>query len=333
MKTIANKTKIVLAFAMLALGVNAQNTKMKKACIKMVKEDNGKVTKIDTCVTAATDAELQQKLKALGMDDLPELPPLPEVPPAPSVSGVPPIPPVPPLPPVENEGAQEVTVTKTIIIDDGNDDEKGSRKKVKVISSDGKDDQVIVMDENGKVISSDANGTSANVVVKHLKKGEKMDPEMEKILKENNIDIKNDSEGKQVIIKDSKGKGGKTNKDIKVYIFKKVEVQTLTDADKKQLPPDVSKSIAKANLFDNLNMAPNPTDDACNISYISNSKEPLQIKVYDVNGKTVYTETDANINEQVNKTLSLKNLGEGTYFVHLSQGKQSEIRKMVVVKQ
>jgi hypothetical protein len=325
MKTIANKTKIALAFAMLALGVNAQNTKTKKACIKIVKEDNGVVTKIDTCVTAATDAELQQKLNSLGIADMPELPPLPEVP---AVSGVPPVPPLPP----EAEG-QEMTVTKTIIIDDGEDDESGSRKRVKVVSSNGKDDQVIVMDENGKVISSDANETSANVVVKHLKKGEKMDPEMEKILKENNIDIKSDGEGKQVIIKNSTGKGGKENKDIKVYIFKKVEVQTLTDADKKQLPANAAKSIAKSNLFNNLNVAPNPTDDACNISYTSNSKEPLQIKVYDVNGKTVYTETDANVNEQMNKTLSLKNLGEGTYFVHLTQGKQSEIRKMVVVKQ
>jgi hypothetical protein len=330
MKTIVNKTKIAMAITMLALGVNAQNTKMKKACIKMVKEDNGVVTKIDTCVTAATDAELQQKLDALGIADMPELPEVPAVPP---VSSTAPVAPTPPSPPNASEGAQQVSVTKTIIIDDGNNDESGSRKKVKVVSSNGKDDQVIVMDEDGKVITSDANGTSANVVVRRLKKGEKMDPEMEKILKENNIDIKNGGEGKQVIIKNSTGKDGKTNKDIKVYIFKKIEVQTLTDADKKQLPADVAKSIARANLFDNLSVSPNPTDDACNISYTSKSKEPLQIKVYDVNGKTVYTETDANVNEQVNKTLSLKDLGEGTYFVHLTQGKQSEIRKMVVVKQ
>jgi hypothetical protein len=325
MKTIANKTKIVLALAMLALGVNAQNTKMKKACIKMVKEDNGTVTKIDTCVTAATDAELQQKLDALGVTDIPELP---EIPPVPPVEGVPPVAPLPPLPPNESNEAQQVSVTKTIIIDDDNDDESG--KKVKVVSSNGKDDQVIVMDENGKVISSEGNGCSANLVVKHLKEGEKMDPEMEKILKENNIDVKNGGEGKQVIIKNTEGKNGK---DIKVYVFKKTEMQTLTDADKKQLPASVSKSIAKSNLFNNLSIAPNPTDDACNVSYTSNSKEPLQIKVYDVNGKTVYTEMDTNVNEQVNKTLSLKNLGEGTYFVHLTQGKQSEIRKMVVVKQ
>ena len=124
MKTIANKTKIALTPAMLALGVNAQNSTMKRACVKMVKEDNGKVTKIDTCVTGATDAELQQKLSALGIDDMPDLP---EVPPLPPVSGGPPVPPLPPVPPETDSDGQEVTVTKTIIIDDGNDDETGSR--------------------------------------------------------------------------------------------------------------------------------------------------------------------------------------------------------------
>lgn len=332
MKTLLNKTKIAMAFAILALGANAQNTKMKKACVKMVKEDNGIVTKIDTCVTAATDAELQQKLNALGIADMPELPEIPPVPPASGVPPVPPVPPLPPLPPEEDGEGKSVTVTKTIIIDDGND-ESGGRKKVKVVSSNGKDDQVIIMDENGKVISTDANGTSANVVVKHLKKGEKMDAEMEKILKENNIDINDAGEGKQVIIKSDKGKDGKEDKNIRVYIFKKVDVQTLTDVDKKHLPADVSKSLSNANLFEGLNLAPNPTDDDCTISYTSKSKEPLQIKVYDVNGKTVYTEIDTNLSEQVNKKISLKNLGDGTYFIHLAQGKQSEIRKMVVVKQ
>jgi hypothetical protein len=332
MKTIANKTKMAFVLAVLALGMNAQTTRLKKACVKVVKEDNGVVTKMDTCVTGATDAELNQKLKTLGLADVPELPELPETPPAPatSVPPVPPVPPLPPLPPEADEDGKTVTITKTIIVDNGNDDNSGSRNKVKVISMDGKDDQVIVTDEYGNIISSDATGTSANVVVKRLKKGEHIDAETEKILKDNNITITNGAEGKQVIISSSKTKDGKQNKRIKVYIFKNVEVNTLTAADKKQLPADASNSIAKASPFTNLVVAPNPTDDACTITYQPTSKEPLQIKVYDVNGKTVYTEIEKNVSEQVNKTLSLKSLGDGAYFIHLSQGKQSEIRKIIV---
>ena len=332
MKTIANKTKMALALAVLALGMNAQNGKMKKACVKMEKDDNGAITKIDTCVTAATDAELQKKLNALGIADMPDLPPLPELP---EVPPIPPTPPVPGMPPVAPTPPQEVTISKTIIIDDDEDVSNGrkSKRKVKVISSGEKGDQVIIMDDNGKVISSETGKTSANVVVKHLNKGEKLDLETEKILKENNVDVQNGGEGKHVIIKSSKDKNGKENKDINVYIFKKVDVKTLSEADMKQLAPGVSQSIAKAEPFDNLNVAPNPTDDACTISYQSKSKEPLQIKVYDINGKIVYTETDKNIGDEVNKKLSLKDLGAGSYFVHLTQGKQSEVRKLLVVKQ
>jgi|GEM_PF-3020549 len=325
MKTIANKIKLALALTMLAWGVNAQTAKLKKACIKMEKDDNGKVTKIDTCVTAATDVELQQKLNALGIVDMPELPPLPEID---GVPPVPPVPPMPPAPPAPGERPGKVTISKTIIIDDGGDDNKSGRhKRVTVTSSsDGKGEQVIIMDENGKIISSGSDGA---VVIKEFKKGDKLDPETEKILKENNIEIKNDGEGKQVIIKD---KSNKKNKSVKVYILK-TDVETLSEADKKQLAPAVTQSIAKADPFDNLNIAPNPTDDACTVSYQSKSSEPLQVKVYDTNGKTVYTETDKNIAEHVNKTLSLKDFGAGTYFIHLTQGKQSEIRKIVLVKQ
>jgi hypothetical protein len=77
-------------------------------------------------------------------------------------------------------------------------------------------------------------------------------------------------------------------------------------------------------------MAPNPTDDACTFSYKTNSKEPLQINVYDANGKTVYNEIDKNVSEQINKTVSLKEFGKGIYFVHLTQGKSSEVRKVIV---
>lgn len=314
-----NKTKIAFALAILTLGMNAQSGKLKKACIKMEKDENGVLTKIDTCVTAATDAELKQKLAALNLGEMPDFPEVPTVP------GVP------PFPPEKNEDNQSITVSKTIIIDDGEDDNnKDSRRKVKVVSSNGDNDQVIVMDEAGKIISSSANGTSAYVVVKNLKKGEKLDPETEKILKQNNISINDGGEGKQIVIYNAKTKGGKESKDVNVYIYKKVDVQNLSDADKKQLPSGLSESLNKAVPFTHLSIAPNPTDDACSITYQSTAKEPLQIKVYDTNGRTVYTETDKNTNEQINKTISLKSLGEGTYFVHLIQGKQSEVRKIIV---
>jgi hypothetical protein len=336
------KTLLTSALIIATISLGAQEKKMKKACIQMESEENGKVTKIDTCVTAATDEELQEKLNALGFGGGGDIPPVPPVPP---------IPPLPPLPPdlpsinieidsVPGSNGYSYTYTKVITIDDGEEEsssgKRHSKKKtMKVRSNTGSESnaQVFIMDDDGNVITTDGkagpgNG-NAKVIVKTLKPGEKLDPETEKILKEHGIEKMNGN-SQQIIIKNSESKDGKKSNEVKVFVFSKMEVKKLSDAEKKQLPPDASKAIQNAKSFDNLSVAPNPTEDACTITYKSVSKEPLQIKVYDTQGKTVLTETDSDVGEQVNKTLSLKNLGQGVYFVHLTQGKQSEVRKVIV---
>lgn len=317
------KRTLTAAFIIATIAMGAQNSKLKKACIKMEKDEDGKVTRVDTCVTAATDEELQAKLDALGIGigELPELPPLPSTPP---------VPPVPPVPGIE---PKEVTMTKVIVIDDGEESsngrkQAGGRKQVKVVSAEGSGEEanVVVMDGKGNVLTDDHKG---NVVIKKLKPGEKLDPEIEKMIKEHGVDTK-DGETHKIVIRNEDNKNGKKSSEVKVFVFSKVEVKKLSSEDKKQLPADATKLIENSSPFNGLSVAPNPTEDASNITYKSSGKEPLQISVYDMNGKTVYNETDKNTGDQVNKTLSLKELGKGIYFVHLTQGKQSEVRKVIV---
>ncbi len=326
------KTLITSAFIIATIALGAQNTKQKKACIKMESDENGKVVKIDTCVYADTDEELQQKINALGLGA--GLPPLPALPPAP-----PDAPGAPEIVIVTDSlpgGGKEITCTKVIVIDDGEDEGTGSKKagkgkQVKIISNGtpgNGTEEVIVMDEKGNVITSDKH-PQGKMRVQHLKPGEKMDPEVEKMLKEHGMEGDNTT-GKRIVIKNQENKNGKESSEVKVYVFSKVEVKKLSDEDKKQLPVNASKAIQNAKPFENLNVAPNPTEDACTISYKSASKEPLQIKVYDMEGKTVLAENDTNASDQVNKTISLKGLGSGVYFVHITQGKQSEVRKVIV---
>lgn len=324
------KKIMTAAFIIATIALGAQTSKMKKACIKMESDDNGKVTKIDTCVTAATNEELQQKLNALGMGN--------------TVGA--PVPPIPPLPPgipqisIETDSLAEGSEYKysyVIVSDDGEDAEaghksKGKQGKTKIVSSSVPADgeaHVIIMDGEGNIIHGGAD-PDGKTEIKQLKKGEKMDPEIEKLLKEYGMDEEK-SEGKKIIIKNTHNKNGKEkHNEVSVFVFSKMEVKKLSDADKKQLPASASKTIQNAKRFDDLTVSPNPTDDACKISYTSSSKEPLQINVYDENGKTVYTETDKSTGQQINKTISLKELGKGIYFVHLTQGKQSEVRKVIV---
>jgi hypothetical protein len=323
------KKTMTTALIIATIALSAQ-TKMKKACIKMEKDENGMVTKIDTCIMATTDEELQQKINALGLGDLPEVPPIPEI------GGVPPVPSVPPVPGVEGT-SKEITCTKVIIVDDGEAEGKSGgkntspRKQVSVVSSGaGEEAEVVMIDGDGNVMKTrSGSDKDNNAVIKKLNPGEKMDPEIEKIMKEHGIDMK-DGEAHKIIIKNNDHKNGNENKEIKVFVFNKIEVKNLSVEDKKALPAIANSTIEKSSPMTNFTMAPNPTDDACTFSYKTNSKEPLQINIYDANGKTVYNEIDKNVNEQINKTVSLKEFGKGIYFVHLTQGKSSEVRKVIV---
>jgi|GEM_PF-2172317 len=125
-------------------------------------------------------------------------------------------------------------------------------------------------------------------------------------------------------LKDSKGNT------YKVHVLKKVEIIEITDADKKELPSDVSSTLNSSKPFSSLVMAPNPTDGNVRITYKSTSTEPLQIKVYDTFGKTVLTQSYDGLDSDVDKTISLNNLSKGIYFVQLVQGTQADVRKIVV---
>lgn len=361
------KKILTSAFIIATIALGAQ-TKTKKACIKIDMEENGKVTKIDTCFTAATDEELQAKIESLNIGGV-KIAPIPPTPPTPPSGPTPPTPPTPPNAPEISiiidsvGGGKTVTCTKVIMIDDGEEGtskKSGTKKKMKVVSnSSGEDAEVIVMDGDGKVIThtksgnassekteahvivmdgdgkviSSEGGKEGKVVIKHLKPGEKMDPEIEKLMKEHGFDYNyttEDGGAQKIVIKNHENKNGKESKEVKVFVFSKMEVKTLSEAEKKQLPADASKALKNGKTFENLNVAPNPTEDACTVTYKSVSKEPLQIKIYNSEGKTVMSETESNVSDSVSKELSLKGLGQGVYFVHLTQGKQSEVRKVIV---
>jgi hypothetical protein len=316
------KLSLASAFIIATIAAGAQEPKLRKACIKMESEENGKITRIDTCVTAATEAELQQKLKALNLPGLPVPPAPPNAPQAPQINIQ-----VDSLP----DDGYSYSYSKVISIDDGDPKEArkaGERRKTKIVTRSGGEAgaEVFIMDEEGNITHTGAG--DSKVVVRTLKPGEKMDEELEKMLKEHGME-NGKCEGKQIIIK-SDAKNGKEKKDMKVFVFSKMEVKKLSEAERKKLPAEAGKALQAGRDFENLSVAPNPTEDACTISYKSVSKEPLLIKVYNEEGKTVMAETDTNTGDQVNKTLSLKSLGQGVYFVHISQGKQSEVRKVIV---
>ena len=199
--------------------------------------------------------------------------------------------------------------------DDGNG--KETKTEVVVIKQGGDDEDNTATEEN---IEAQGSGNSRSYAYSYS--------------------INNDSEvtvsdgkdgGDKVVVKNSNGTVTVTtssnNKNAKVYVTKKVIVKDISDADKKMLPADVS---AEGATFTDLKMSPNPSDGTVTINYTSTSDAPLQIDVYDINGKKIHTETVTDMKGQVSKTLSLNSYGQGIYFVHLAQGNQSETRKVIV---
>jgi hypothetical protein len=297
MKTATFKLPTLLGLMGLTLGTYAQTNKDNKTCIKINIVENGKVTKIDTCFQNLDTKDIQQALKNMGVPDMDEL----------------------------NKDMGDVNV----IIDtaEGKD---GKTEKVIVSAGDGKGGKAevkVISDKNGEStvsVNGDGNDEGENESYSYSMSDD--DKGKEKVI------VKSSKNGSCTIIvnEDDNSTTPKDAKKVKVYVFKKMEIKDVTSDDKKNLPKGVANSMNGAQPFDNLVMAPNPTDGNIHITYKSGSDEPLEIKVYDTQGKTVYSETSTNIGDSIDKTISLGNVGKGIYFVQLVQGKQMEVRKVVV---
>jgi hypothetical protein len=162
----------------------------------------------------------------------------------------------------DEEKGDSVKAEVIMINDDkeDGDDKGGKTKTVKVIGGKNGNASAYVMGDDGKdeevTVSEGGNG-KAKVIVRHG--------------------------GKDMVIEDDDmGKNGK------VYVYKKVIIKDVSDDDAKKLPDGVAIS---GKPFAGLKMSPNPTEGTISIAYTSNSSEPLQIDVYDMNGKKIHSET------------------------------------------
>lgn len=88
---------------------------------------------------------------------------------------------------------------------------------------------------------------------------------------------------------------------------------------------EISKSDSKFNIY------PNPTSNIFTLSYTSTqTNNDLQIKVIDVLGKTVYTETVQALNGKITKEINLGSVSKGTYIIELASQDMRETKKIVI---
>lgn len=121
--------------------------------------------------------------------------------------------------------------------------------------------------------------------------------------------------------------GDSSTGETEIYVYRKIEVTDVSDSDNIKSHTNITP---ETNPFSGLEIYPNPAESSLTISYKSSGSAPLKIRVYDENGKTVYTQEINEPGGQVNQAISLSGYGPGIYFVNLEQGSQHETKKIIV---
>lgn len=77
---------------------------------------------------------------------------------------------------------------------------------------------------------------------------------------------------------------------------------------------------------------PNPSDGRFAVEFSSDSRESVNMKIVDAKGSIVYQQPSIQVNGQVIRQLSLKNLAQGNYLLILENNQVQVSRKLVIVK-
>ena len=81
--------------------------------------------------------------------------------------------------------------------------------------------------------------------------------------------------------------------------------------------------------INNLDVYPNPTDDIFNVSFVSEEIQTLQIRVLNIVGEVVYTESLEQFVGEYTKQISIGDNARGIYFLEITNNQVSVINKLI----
>ncbi len=90
----------------------------------------------------------------------------------------------------------------------------------------------------------------------------------------------------------------------------------------------ISNSVVEGKNF-SIDIFPNPTDDKLNIQLTMPVASNLAIDLYDVIGETILSDAKTNCSVY-NRQISLKDFSPGVYFLKITSGEKTEMKKIVV---
>lgn len=232
---------------------------------------------------------------------------------------------------VKNMNGVETTFDTTIVggdLTDVHDLEGIPQIEIQIDSTHSMDgDQHVIV----KTIDINGSSNDSNVVIRVI---DGNDHEMDKIMKEHGIDIKDGKEEKRVIVinddqlqKDD-GKKGDHKLEVRV-IIKSCNIEDLNKDDKKQLK--ANGRLSNDNLkIEELNYYPNPNNGHFNLGFTLPKQGDTQIMIFNMEGKNVYEENLPNFSGTYKNEIDISKNPSGVYFIKVTQNGHSMFKKMIL---
>lgn len=265
--------------------IGTAQEKKSKVCLIIDKNENGAITKIDTCFESNDPQEIEAFLTRMGANGN------------------------------VNINTNGRTSSKTIIINtddetNGNENNFNYSFNIDGAADSSETNVMVFVDDKGNVITNDIKG--GNIIVKKFDgSNEELNAEIEKLTKE-------------IQANDNTSNG---TKKVMVFVSKQI---VINEVDNAKLPKNLNNK--KGESFEKLVVSPVPAKESININFTGNTKEELTINLIDEQGKTVLKEKMISSDKDINKTLNINGIKPGMYFLQLTQGKRSEIKKVVITE-
>lgn len=252
----------------------------------------------------------------------------------------------------QNTAPQNNKVIKIKIIDDKNGTKTVIDTTIIAGGSTGTDSLDVMIAAELDNIENEVGGKGEKVIIKKICiidsagcTGAKMkhdgkgmnDADLEKLMQELNADPKNPN-SKKLIILDEKElpEGTVVTKEVKKngsqaqvrVIIKSAGIKILSDDDKKLLANEGSFDD-KLNL-QKIDFYPNPGNGRFNLKFNLEQKGNTEVVIYNAEGKKAYYEMLQDFSGDYNKEIDISNNSKGIYFLKVTQGKNSSIRKIIL---
>ncbi|MCB0396288.1 MAG: T9SS type A sorting domain-containing protein [Flavobacteriales bacterium] len=224
----------------------------------------------------------------------------------------------------DEEGRTHVEKQVEVIVGDGpgegediriihkpSDGADGERKEIRIEKS---------VDENGKT------------VIHQYVNGEEISPDGsdDGLIEIIEIDPEGDGEDVEVTVDHDVvvDENGNERHEKRVVIIKRISGQDKSELKKKG---DVGEAMELEELeAANLQFYPNPNDGRFHLSFALEGKQPVQVRVVDLQGKVVFEEEVAGFSGQYSRDIDISGEGSGVYFLQVLQNKKAMTRKIVI---